>query len=95
MAQKFVRFGDNQTSNPIGTANTGKEEPKLTQTPVQKSSFSKQQAQVNSRSPSPDRLQMLNNEDIKAMLGNVKLESNIYFDKMDNSFINEIANKTN
>ena len=38
---------------------------------------------------------MLNNEDIKAMLGNVKLESNIYFEKMDNSFINEIANKTN
>ena len=38
---------------------------------------------------------MLNNEDIQAMLGNVKLESNIYFDKMDNSFINEIANKTN
>jgi hypothetical protein len=36
---------------------------------------------------------MLNNENIKAMLGNVKLESNIYFEKMDNSFINDIANK--
>ena len=36
---------------------------------------------------------MLNNDEIKAMLSNVKIESNIYFDKMDNSFINEIANK--
>jgi hypothetical protein len=27
------------------------------------------------------------------MLENVKIESNLYFEKMDNSFINEIANK--
>lgn len=35
----------------------------------------------------------MNNDEIKAMLENVKQESHIYFDKMDNSFINEIANK--
>jgi hypothetical protein len=36
----------------------------------------------------------MNNDEIKAMLENVKQESHIYFEKMDNSFINEIANKT-
>lgn len=35
----------------------------------------------------------MNNDEIKAMLENVKQESHIYFEKMDNSFINEIANK--
>jgi hypothetical protein len=39
------------------------------------------------------RNQIMNNDEIKAMLENVKQESHIYFDRMDNSFINEIANK--
>ena len=39
------------------------------------------------------RIQIMNNDEIKAMLENVKQESHIYFERMDNSFINEIANK--
>ena len=44
IVQKFVRFGDNKISNTTGTENTGKEEPKFTQMPIQQLSFSIQQA---------------------------------------------------
>lgn len=35
----------------------------------------------------------MTNQDIKAMLENVKADSTLYFEQMDNAFINEIANK--
>ncbi len=35
----------------------------------------------------------MTNQDIKAMLENEKADSTLYFDSMDNAFINEIANR--